>query len=121
MALVYPDRAVRTELRKPNARGTRAACAVWGRTAMMTRLQREPVAGILPHASVGPSSLADMVKNDLAVLCTALELVQDQGGLPLELRVLVKGALARSSDMVDHVCELQRIACERDGGHTDWR
>jgi len=98
-----------------------ACSADWGRTVMLTNPHWEPAVGHLPFASVGPSSLADIVKNDLAVLCAALELVQDQGGLPLELRVLVKGALARSSDMVDHVHELQRVACERDGGHAVWR
>jgi hypothetical protein len=101
------------------AQGTRAASTVGGRTAMMTGLQRAPAAQILPHASVGPESLADIVKNDLAVLCTALELVQDQVVLPLELRVLVSGALARSTEMADHVRDLQRCSAARDGIHRD--
>jgi|tagenome__1003787_1003787.scaffolds.fasta_scaffold20895432_2 hypothetical protein len=86
---------------------------------MISELQWQPVAGKLPYASVQPNSLADIVKNDLAVLLAALELVRDQGDLPLELRALVSGALARSSDMVDHVRELRRMACERDGGQND--
>src|SRR3954462_3237060 len=95
----------------------RTDSAVWGRTAMITNLQRQPTAGNRRYASVEPFSLADIVKNDLAVLCAALELVHDQGDLPLELRALVESALARSSDMVDHVCELQRLACRREGRH----
>jgi hypothetical protein len=84
---------------------------------MMTRLQRAPVARILPHVSVGPESLADVVNNDLAVLCTALELIQDQVNLPLDLRALVSGALARSTDMAEHVRALQRCSAKRDGSH----
>jgi hypothetical protein len=86
---------------------------------MMTRLQRAPMGKILPHASVGPESLADIVKNDLAVLCAALELVQDQVVLPLELRALVNGALARSTEMADHVRDLQRCSAARGSSHGD--
>ena len=78
---------------------------------MTHKLERQPVVHNVSYASVEPSSLADIVKNDLAVLCAALELVHDQADLPPEMRELMKNALARTNGLADRVRKLQRMVC----------
>jgi len=85
---------------------------------MITKLQRESVRENLPHATVEPSSLADIVKNDLAVLCTALELIQDRVDLPPELRAIVDSARVRSYDIADRIREFQRVGAIPDSSTT---
>lgn len=75
---------------------------------MITKLQRAPVTECLPPATAEGSSFAEIVKNDLAVLCAALELVQDRVDLPPELGAIVDRALVRSHDIADRIREFQR-------------
>ena len=84
---------------------------------MITKLQPEPVNEALPYATAEPPSFAEIVKNDLAVLCAALELVQDHVDLPPELRAMVDRALVRSYDIAEHIREFQRVGVMPDCSH----